>query len=117
LPTRKSIWSDAMTLPSHALLLTLMLMPGVARPACECFCVDGALQTLCTDLADAADRVDRCAGRSAERCPVNLEFGERRQYAAPVEGSTNCRDVSVYDPASDEHRAIKVCDVAPDASP
>lgn len=99
------------------LLSALLLAPAVARPLCDCFCVDGAPRTLCTSVADAAAGIDRCAGRAPGSCPVSLELGERQQYAAPVEGAANCRDVSVFDPSAGEQRSIRVCDAMPAGRP
>jgi hypothetical protein len=98
----------------NALLLSaLLLAPAVARPACDCFCVDGAPRTLCTSVAEAAAGVDRCAGRAPGSCPAGVELDGRQQYAAPVEGAANCRDVGVFDPSVGSHRPIRVCDAVP----
>jgi hypothetical protein len=106
-----------MSLSAVVLLANLMLDAAAVSPACECFCIDGSLKTLCTSLEAAAERVDRCAGRIPARCPIRLEVDAVGQYAAPVAGAENCRDAHVYDPGAGQHRAIRVCDVAPAGPP
>jgi hypothetical protein len=106
-----------MSLSVVVLLAGLMLESAAVRSGCECFCVDGSLKTLCTSVTAAAERVDRCAGRVAARCPIRLEVDVARQYAAPVAGAENCRDAHVYDPAAGQHQAIRICDVTPAGPP
>jgi hypothetical protein len=100
---------------SVGLILAGVLAAPAAVAECECFCVNGALQTLCTTVEEAQSNVNRCAGRAPSSCPVDLDAPTAEQYPAPADDATNCRDVQVYDAGAGQHTAVKVCDVVPSA--
>lgn len=97
-------------------LLIGLLYSGVAHGACDCFCVEGRWQTLCTGVEDAADRPNLCLDRAAGSCPAPTGDFEPATYTAPIDGAENCRDVRIWDPRAGEYLGGRVCDVAQDSS-
>jgi hypothetical protein len=93
-------------------MLLYALIPASGWAECGCFCVEGRLQTLCSNLQGAAAGTDSCAARAADECPVDLREFDRQHYAPPVEGAANCRDVRLWDATRQTHASVKVCDLA-----
>ena len=76
---------------------------------CACFCVEGSLQTLCTDMEDAQDGPNECSESEATICPIPTGEASGWRYDAPEAGSTNCRDARVWQ--NDAFAIVKVCNV------
>ncbi len=99
-------------------LWIVVLLLSVAPPVfgrCSCLCVEGSPRTLCTDILEAQLNPSLCSPAALSLCPAlpTAEIGERRIYDSPFGEGVNCREVRVWDPASDGYTAVKVCDVLP----
>lgn len=92
------------------IVLSAMLWSARASAACECYCVDGALRTLCSGVDEAQQGVTLCTDRAASLCPVP-DPAASQTYDPPQEDAENCRDASVWDPSTTEFRTLKICDV------
>lgn len=76
---------------------------------CDCFCVDGQLKTLCSDLAPAKASVNDC--HQAIDCTIPLaEPFTPEVYDAPTDGAENCRSARVWRRNFEDHQVVKICD-------
>jgi len=80
---------------------------------CACFCVEGSLKTLCTDVGHAQDDPNECYVSEVTICPNPTGEASSWSYDAPEEGATNCRDARVWE--NHAFAIIKVCDVLGDS--
>lgn len=99
-------------------LWIVLLLLSVAPPAfgrCSCLCVEGSLRTLCTNIVEAQLNPALCGPTASIYCPALSadEVGEREIYDSPFAEGVGCREVRVWDPASEGYTAVKVCDVLP----
>ena len=78
---------------------------------CACFCVNGELTTMCTDVHEAQNRPDLCPSDSSASCLPEAGEGTAASYEPPNSDATNCRDVRVYDAIRGEYVTAKACDV------
>ena len=94
-----------------AMLVSMMMFSASASAECACFCVNGDLQTLCTEVGEAQDEPALCSAYSQNQCPS--EPGDRASvsYDAPEDGATNCRDLRVFDALRGVFKSVKACDV------
>ena len=81
-----------------------------AMAQCDCYCVDGALRTLCTGLEEAQAGDNLCAGRDLGTCPASLDPLAPQSYAAPADGAENCRDARVWNVEASSYVTLKICD-------
>lgn len=100
----------AVALSCCLIVLSATLWSGPASAACECYCVDGQLRTLCSGVGEAQRGVTQCMDRAASLCPV-ADPAASQTYDPPDEDTENCRDASVWDPSADEFKTMKICDV------
>ena len=103
-------------------LWIVLLLLSVAPPTfgrCSCLCVEGSPRTLCTEILEAQLNPSLCGPSTLTVCPPLApdEVGERTSYTSPFPNGLNCREVRVWDPASDGYAAVKVCDVLPGIDP
>ncbi len=92
------------------IFLSAVLWSARASAACECYCVDGELRTLCSAVDEAQQGVTQCMDRAAGLCPV-ADSAASQAYDPPDEDAQNCRDASAWDPSAEEFRTLKICDV------
>ena len=76
---------------------------------CACFCLEGSLKTLCTDVEDAQDGLNECSVSEVTICPNPTGNSSSWSYGAPEEGGFNCRDARIW--KNNGFVIIKVCDV------
>jgi len=93
--------------------LPLWLAASAGWATCECLCLDGAPQTVCSSAEEMSATGDLCYLRPAMRCPEVAAPAAGRRYPAPVEGVGNCRDAVVAHPASGDEITTRVCDMRP----
>ena len=94
----------------YMLVAVLMLVGSSAWSDCACFCVDGELATMCTDLADAQDNPNLCP-QTGSSCPQEPEISSSSSYEAPSDSAVDCRSVRVYDAIRGEYVTAKACNV------
>jgi len=92
------------------IFLSAVLWSARVSAACECYCVDGALRTLCSGVDEAQQGVNLCVDRAISLCPVP-DSAASQAYDSPDENAENCRDASAWDPSAEEFRTLKICDV------
>jgi len=78
---------------------------------CACFCVEGQLTTLCTEVDEAQGHPNLCPASSSASCPQNFSNEGKGSYDAPNDSAQNCRDVNVYDAIQGKYVTAKACDV------
>ena len=88
----------------------LLQISAAAWADCGCFCVDGALKTMCSTVEEAQGNPSLCAFYGGS-CPQEQDDSSGASYDAPAEGATDCRDRRVFDPLSRSFVTIKACDV------
>ena len=95
----------------YMLVALLMLVGSSAWSDCACFCVDGELATMCTDVAEAQDSPSLCPTNGTASCPQEAEASTSASYDAPADGAVNCRNIRVYDAIRGEYVTTKACNV------
>lgn len=91
----------------------LMLIGSSAWSDCACFCVEGELTTMCTEVGDAQNNPNLCptnTGTSAS-CPQQTGADTGTTYEAPDADAVNCRNIRVYDAIRSEYVTTKACNV------
>lgn len=78
---------------------------------CACFCVEGQLTTMCTDVGEAQNNPNLCPSETSASCPQNFSTEGAGSYEAPNESAQNCRDVKVYDAVRGQYVTAKACNV------
>lgn len=89
----------------------LMLVGSSAWSDCACFCVDGELATMCTDVSDAQDNPNLCPNSGSASCPQEPETSASASFEAPSEGAVDCRNIRVYDAIRGQYVTTKACNV------
>ena len=93
------------------LVAAAMVFGASAWGNCACFCVEGKLATMCTEVDEAQAQPNLCPASSSASCPQNFSTEAKGSYDAPNESAQNCRDVMVYDAIEGEYVNAKACDV------
>jgi hypothetical protein len=94
------------------MLTAFLLMVGAsAWSDCACFCVDGELATMCTEVGEAQDNPNLCPNNGSASCPPEPEVGSSTAYDAPSDGAVDCRNIRVYDAIRGEYVTAKACNV------
>ena len=95
-----------------AFLLMVLLMVGAsAWSDCACFCVDGELATMCTEVGEAQDSPNLCPNSGSASCPQEPEVGSSAAFESPAEGAVDCRNIRVFDAIRGEYVTAKACNV------
>ncbi len=89
----------------------LMLVGSAAWSDCACFCVEGELTTMCTEVSEAQDSPNLCPTNESAGCPIDSGNGNSASYDAPDADAANCRNVRVYDAIRSEYVTAKACNV------
>ena len=94
-------------------LVTMLCMTAgtFARSDCACFCVEGELATMCTEVGEAQDSPNLCPSRGSASCPQEPEFGSSATFEAPSDGAVNCRNIRVFDAIKGQYVTAKACKV------
>ena len=95
----------------YLLVAALMLIGSSAWCECACFCVDGELVTMCTNVGEAQDNPNLCPSSGSASCPQETGSSDSASYEAPSSDATNCRNVRVYDAIRGEYVTAKACNV------
>ena len=95
----------------YLLVAALMMIGSSAWSDCACFCVDGELVTMCTEVGEAQDNPNLCPSSGSASCPQETGSGASASYEAPSNDATNCRNVRVYDAIRGEYVTAKACNV------
>lgn len=89
----------------------LMLIGSSAWSDCACFCVEGELTTMCTDVGDAQSNPNLCPTNDSASCPQQTGADAGTTYEAPNAEAVNCRNIRVYDAIRSEYVTAKACNV------
>jgi len=108
---RKPLYKSILKSTQLMLVAVLAMFGASAWSNCACFCVEGQLQTLCTDLGDAQSGPNLCPDSSSASCPQQFNTDGASSYDAPDEHAQNCRDLKIYDAVRGEYVTAKACDV------
>ena len=95
----------------YVLVGMLTLVGSYAWSDCACFCVEGALTTMCTDAGEAQNSPNLCPADAGGSCPQQFSTEGAANYEAPNDSAVNCRDVKVYDAIRGEYVTAKACNV------
>ena len=95
----------------YMLAAFLMAFANAALSDCACFCADGELQTMCSDVTEAQADPVACSPLLAQSCPEESRAEAGQKYTSPQSGAVNCRDVRVFDSRRGQFVTIKACDV------
>lgn len=98
-------------MPKYIIAALLMLVGSSAWSDCACFCVEGELTTMCTEIGQAQDSPNLCPISDSASCPQDNGAGTSASYEAPDEDAANCRNVRVYDAIRSEYVTAKACNV------
>jgi hypothetical protein len=95
-----------------ALVTMLFMAAGTsAWSDCACFCVDGELATMCTEVGEAQDSPNLCPNNGSASCPQEPGAGSSAAFEAPSEGAVDCRNIRVYDAIRGQYVTAKACNV------
>lgn len=89
----------------------LLLVGSAAWSDCACFCVDGELATMCTDVGEAQDNPNLCPTAGNASCPQEPEISSSASFEAPSESAVDCRNIRVYDAIRGQYVTAKACNV------
>ena len=95
----------------YMLVAFLMMVGSSAWSDCACFCVDGDLVTMCTDVGEAQDKPNLCPNDGSASCPQVPEVSSGGSFETPVDGAIDCRNIRVYDAIRGEYVTAKACNV------
>ncbi len=95
----------------YMLVAILMMFGSAAWSDCACFCVDGELATMCTEVGEAQDNPNLCPNSGSASCPQEPDLGSASSFDAPSEGAVDCRSVRIYDAVRGEYVTAKACNV------
>lgn len=95
----------------YMVVAVLMMFGSSAWSDCACFCADGELVTMCTDVRDAQDNPNLCPNAASASCPQEPELGSTSSFEAPSDGAVDCRNIRVYDAIRGEYVTAKACNV------
>ena len=95
----------------YMLTAFLLTVGASAWSDCACFCVDGELATMCTDVGEAQDNPNLCPNNGSASCPQETGAGASAAFEAPSAGAVDCRNIRVYDAIRGEYVTAKACNV------
>ena len=95
----------------YMLAALFLVMGSSAWSDCACFCVDGELATMCTEVGEAQDSPNLCPNSGSASCPQEPEMSTSSALEAPSEGAVDCRNIRVYDAIRAEYVTAKACNV------
>jgi hypothetical protein len=95
----------------YMLVAVLMLVGSSAWSDCACFCVDGELATMCTEVGEAQDNPSLCPDAASASCPQEPEISSSASFEAPTDGAIDCRSIRVYDAIRGHYVTTKACNV------
>ena len=99
------------TLLKYMLVAFLLTVGASAWSDCACFCVEGELATMCTEIGEAQDNPNLCPNNGIASCPQEAEVGSSAVFEAPSDGAVDCRNIRVYDTIRGEYVTAKACNV------
>ena len=95
----------------YMLVAVLMMAGSSAWSDCACFCVDGELATMCTEVGEAQESPNLCPNNGSASCPQEPEVSSSATFEAPSDGAVDCRTSRVYDAIRGEYVTVKACNV------
>ena len=95
----------------YMLAAFLMMVGSSAWSDCACFCVDGELATMCTEIGEAQDNPNLCPNDGNASCPQEPEVSATGSFETPADGAIDCRNIRVYDAIRGEYVTAKACNV------
>jgi hypothetical protein len=95
----------------YMLVAVLMMVGSSAWSECACFCVDGELVTMCTEVGEAQNNPNLCPNNGSASCPQAPEVNSSAIFEAPSDGAVDCRNIRVYDAIRGHYVTAKACNV------